>query len=584
MESSAYDLGRILTEQFELPNLQDKGKKRSLSRYTYDLTDRNRGFGQVLDKKATLRRILETNIGLGRVGDVGAIDPTGLVITPHDKIYRILSKEMDYESQAMVFFLRDYSGSMTGKPTELVCAQHVLIYSWLLYQYDRQVETRFILHDTEAKEVPDFYTYYNSKVAGGTKVASAFRMVNEIVETQGLARDYNIYVFHGTDGDDWDTEGKETVSGNHPHAHLCQPRRHHHRRTRRRCARRKRSAAVSQTLQASRRTTEADPARRHRTRNRRSPADSGNSEPDFMTRRSIGMELIDQHTKRIMEGCKDRARAAGLRFEDETLEYIVTNRDLLELSPKVMIPTLYDYWVHDVEVLRERGKYELYPHNPYETVINTRPAISFYNDNNPDWLNVMIFYHVLAHIDFFQNNLFFRHTWDYDFTGKALSDKRLVAKLRSEKGRWVDYAIEFSRGIDNLVGYHSDLSRIHRRAGANGSARLDYYFDVFLQEIKKVRTGDYIQEIERYNRLRQERGALGEKAFFAEIERSHPEFEAMFEKKPGNAAPTPARPDAVSDAPRPCRQSRREPVDEIGHGGGSQHLALFPAPDPHEKS
>ena len=211
MESSAYDLGKILTEQFELPNLQDKGKKRSLSRYTYDLTDRNRGFGQVLDKKATLRQILETNIGLGRVPDMGAIDPTTFVIGPQDKIYRILSKEMDYDSQAMIFFLRDYSGSMSGKPTELVCSQHVLIYSWLLYQYDRQVETRFILHDTEAKEVPDFYTYYNSKVAGGTKVASAFRMVNEIVEADNLARDYNIYVFHGTDGDDWDTEGRETM-------------------------------------------------------------------------------------------------------------------------------------------------------------------------------------------------------------------------------------------------------------------------------------------------------------------------------------------------------------------------------------
>lgn len=143
------------------------------------------------------------------------------------------------------------------------------------------------------------------------------------------------------------------------------------------------------------------------------------------------MELIDQHTKKIMEGCKERAREAGLRFQDETLEYIVTNRDLLEISPKMMIPTLYDYWVYDVEVLREKGKYELYPGNPYETVINTRPAISFYNDNNPDWLNVMIFYHVLAHIDFFQNNLYFCHTFDYDFTGQALSDKRLIAKLRS---------------------------------------------------------------------------------------------------------------------------------------------------------
>ncbi|MDJ0830693.1 MAG: DUF444 family protein [Desulfobacterales bacterium] len=211
LESSAYDLGKILTEKFELPNLKDKGKKRSLTRYTYDLTDKNRGFGQVLDKKATLRKIVETNISLGRIPDVAQIDPTQFLITPDDKIYRILSREKDYESQAMVFFLRDYSGSMMGKSTELVVAQHVLIYSWLLYQYARQVETRFILHDTEAKEVPDFYTYYNSTVAGGTQVSSAYKLVNEIVSQENLVQDYNIYIFHGTDGDDWDTDGKQSL-------------------------------------------------------------------------------------------------------------------------------------------------------------------------------------------------------------------------------------------------------------------------------------------------------------------------------------------------------------------------------------
>jgi uncharacterized sporulation protein YeaH/YhbH (DUF444 family) len=211
MESSAYDLGKILTEHFELPNLKDKGKKRSLTRYTYDLTDKNRRFGQIIDKKATLRRIIETNIILGNLADVGRIDPSSFLISPSDSIYRILSREKDYDSQAVVFFLRDYSGSMHGNPTRLVVSQHVLIYSWLLYQYAMQVESRFILHDTEAKEVDDFYTYYNSKVAGGTRVASAFHLVNEIVEKENLAVDYNIYIFHGTDGDDWDTDGKELI-------------------------------------------------------------------------------------------------------------------------------------------------------------------------------------------------------------------------------------------------------------------------------------------------------------------------------------------------------------------------------------
>ena len=100
---------------------------------------------------------------------------------------------------------------MVGKTTQLVASQHVMIYSFLLYQYEHLVESRFILHDTTAKEVPDFFTYYNSKVAGGTQVASGYKLVNEIVQKENLAAEYNIYIFHGTDGDDWDAEGREAV-------------------------------------------------------------------------------------------------------------------------------------------------------------------------------------------------------------------------------------------------------------------------------------------------------------------------------------------------------------------------------------
>ena len=249
------------------------------------------------------------------------------------------------------------------------------------------------------------------------------------------------------------------------------------------------------------------------------------------------MELISQHAKRIMEGCKERAREAGLRFQDESLEYIVTNRDLLDLSPKIMIPTLYDYWVQDVEVLRERGRYELYPSNPYETVINTRPAISYYNDNNPDWLNVMIFYHVIGHSDFFQNNLFFRHTWDFDFTSRALSDKRLIAKLRSEKGRWVDYIIEFSRSIDNLVGYFEELAHYAREKDGLKLSRLDFYFDTFLQSEKKVSIMDYIKELERYNDLVRHHPEDGEFLFLEGVKTRYSEFDSFYEKKKKKEGP-----------------------------------------------
>ncbi|HBF87972.1 MAG TPA: SpoVR family protein [Bacteroidales bacterium] len=243
------------------------------------------------------------------------------------------------------------------------------------------------------------------------------------------------------------------------------------------------------------------------------------------------MELISQHTKKIMEECKVRARDAGLVFGDETLEYIVTNKDMLELSPKVMIPTLYDYWVHDVEVLQKQGKYKLYPNNPYETVINSRPAISFYNDNNPDWLNIMIFYHVLGHIDFFQNNIMFQDTWNDDFVGKALADKRMIANLRTEQGRWVDYIIEFSRAIDNLVGYFGKMASYAYYDNINPTKKVAFYFDTFLQEIVKAPEHEFFKEIERYNKLVSQNKNVAESLFFSEVRKKHPEFQAIFEKQ-----------------------------------------------------
>lgn len=209
--STAYELGKMLTEKFQLPNLKEKGKKKSLTRFVYDLTDRNRGSGQVLDKKQTLKQLIKTNIGLDRISHGQAFEPQDLMINPRDYIYRTLSREKDTESQAMVFFVRDYSGSMQGRPTELVCAQHVMIYSWLIYQYQEQVESRFILHDTTAKEVGDFYTYHNMQVAGGTTVRSAIELVNRLIEEENLARDYNIYVFYGGDGDDWNSDNEGFV-------------------------------------------------------------------------------------------------------------------------------------------------------------------------------------------------------------------------------------------------------------------------------------------------------------------------------------------------------------------------------------
>lgn len=208
IESEAYELGKELSRKLELPNLKDKSKKVPTDEYTYDLTDRHRGSGQFLDKKATLKRVINSNTALGRINPKN-IDMGKLIVGPRDKVYRILSRERVWRSQAIVFFLRDYSGSMMGEPTKTVVTQHLMIYSWLLVQFERLVIPRFIVHDVEAKEV-SARDYFIKNARGGTFISSGYKKILEIIETENLAKNYNIYIFQGTDGDDAD-DGRVTT-------------------------------------------------------------------------------------------------------------------------------------------------------------------------------------------------------------------------------------------------------------------------------------------------------------------------------------------------------------------------------------
>jgi len=249
------------------------------------------------------------------------------------------------------------------------------------------------------------------------------------------------------------------------------------------------------------------------------------------------IRLIDKEEKSRMECCKESAREVGLVFPDETLEYVITNRALLGIKPKGMVPTLYDFWVHDVQAISGNIKYDYYPHNPYETVINTMAPISFYNDNNPPWINTFIFYHVLGHIDFFRNNIYYQNTHDDDFYGRALSDKRVIKNLRTEMGaerRWVDYVIEFSRQLDNLVGFHRELFG-KELAQKRENARVEFYFGEFSRKLVaegRMKLSDYLEDFKLFNKYEAEYGKKGgEEIFFRDIIQKYLEFGDLLEKK-----------------------------------------------------
>ena len=81
-----------------------------------------------------------------------------------------------------------------------------------------------------------------------------------------------------------------------------------------------------------------------------------------------------------------------------------------------------------------------------------------------------------------------------------------------------------------MVGYHGLLSKLFSTTDTGISEKVNYYFDVYLQDIAKANVGKYIKELERYNTSINDDPIMGEQAFFSQIDQRHPEFTSLFKK------------------------------------------------------
>src|SRR3712207_9537323 len=103
------------------------------------------------------------------------------------------------------------SGSMTNEK-KYIDKSFFWLVRFLRLKY-HTVDTVFIAHDTEAQVVPeqDFFTISNS---GGTMCSSAYRVALEHLQQNHPRARWNNYVFHFSDGDNWDEDNarcKEVV-------------------------------------------------------------------------------------------------------------------------------------------------------------------------------------------------------------------------------------------------------------------------------------------------------------------------------------------------------------------------------------
>jgi len=197
VDVSLDELAEILGEELELPRIEPRGKhtiNEQKDRYT---GIRQTGPESLRHFKRTYKRALRRQIASN------TYNPEMPIVIPirEDKLYRSWKPVERPEANAVIIYMMDVSGSMTDEQKEIVRIEAFWIDTWLRSQYDG-IETRYIVHDAEAAEV-DRETFYHTRESGGTRISSAYKLCDKLIDEHFHPAEWNIYALHFSDGDNW---------------------------------------------------------------------------------------------------------------------------------------------------------------------------------------------------------------------------------------------------------------------------------------------------------------------------------------------------------------------------------------------
>jgi len=230
-EVTLEELIDIMFEDLELPDLERKAL-RQLESIRFG---RRKGYRQVgirvrLDKRRTVRERAKRLNAARRRERIAAA--TSQLDTPlpgtgdrrfpfHDRdlVYRHVTTDVRNESNAVVLCLMDTSGSMDTMKKYLARSFFFLLYQFICTKY-QNVEIAFIAHHTEAKEVTE-EEFFHKGESGGTFISSAYVKALDIVKERYHPSLWNIYAFHCSDGDNFDSDNQAALRAAKELADVC---------------------------------------------------------------------------------------------------------------------------------------------------------------------------------------------------------------------------------------------------------------------------------------------------------------------------------------------------------------------------
>jgi sporulation protein YhbH len=226
------ELIEIMFEDLELPNLE----RRTLREIATDRTSKRKGYRHVgirvrLDKRRTARqrvmRMLATRknqIAQAAQAPVADSPASGshdrrFPFHQDDLRYKHLEQDTREDSNAVVICVMDTSGSMDTMKKYLARSFFFLLYQFISTRY-RNVEIVFIAHHTEANEVTE-EEFFHKGESGGTFISSGYQKALDIIAERYHPSLWNVYAFHCSDGDNFDSDNPAALRAAKELAELC---------------------------------------------------------------------------------------------------------------------------------------------------------------------------------------------------------------------------------------------------------------------------------------------------------------------------------------------------------------------------
>ncbi|MCI0487036.1 MAG: SpoVR family protein [Blastocatellia bacterium] len=148
--------------------------------------------------------------------------------------------------------------------------------------------------------------------------------------------------------------------------------------------------------------------------------------------------MIDKEVKELEEATDQiwEIATSKLGLDPFPVHFEIVPATVMYEIGSYALPGRYSHWTFGKAYHRMKMMYDFGLSKIYEVVINSNPSYAFLLETNSPIQNKLVIAHVLGHVDFFKNNVYFSHT-----------NRRMVDEAAMHARRMAEYEFEYGRKV-----------------------------------------------------------------------------------------------------------------------------------------